>query len=79
MFEGSLQENEFYSGTNKWAVLVTLNPPLLLTTPTFLIDATLKTNSIEISATVLETERCVAPEKHAVLRARDVSVCWAKI
>lgn len=79
MFEGSLQQDELYSGTNKWAVLVMLTPPLLSTTPTYLIDATLKTSNIEISATVLQTERCVAPEKHAVLRARDVSVCWGKI
>jgi len=41
MFEGSLQQCELYSGTNAWAVLVTLTPPLLLTTPTHLIDATL--------------------------------------
>lgn len=58
---------------NKWAVLVTLAPPRLLATPTHLIDATLKTSGIEISATVLETKRCVAPaEKHAVLRPHDV-------
>lgn len=65
---------------NKWAVLVTLTPPHHLATPTHLIDATLKTSGVEISATVLETKRCVAPaEKHAVLRPHVVSVCWGQI
>lgn len=36
-------------------------------------------SGIEILATVLETERCVAPEKHAVLKAHGVSVCTGEI